>query len=218
MRNILTSARMTAMLAAVSVFGTASVFSATVDTVSSSLLALVGRNYGPDVPLSAGFTQTIYWSVREKEERKKGKIWLAPGDRFRVEAGGEVFVSDGETFRHFSPQTGQLVVRRLSDVDRSSLPSQIFERYIASLPFRRVGGKRGVAAFEWKGGPAETPYREIRVEVREKDRRITRCVLTDRNGNTFTYGFSATVSGKRIADERFKLDAPENARIVDMRE
>ena len=234
-----------------------SVFSDTAAS-SSPLLSLLRSNYSPGTALSTKFTLTIYWNVREKEEKKKGRIWLAPGDRFRVEIDNETFVCDGGTFRHFSagtnqlagtnPEsvdrayhrvvsgaiagrvrlskgmaavsagTNQLVVRRLADVDRSTLPSQIFAKYVASFPFSEVERKKGTAVFAWRCDSGETRYREIRITADEKGRRITRCVCTDHNGNTFTYDFKATVFGGKQPKERFEFDAPEDARVVDMRQ
>jgi outer membrane lipoprotein-sorting protein len=185
---------------------------------SSPLLSLLRKNYSPEMSLSTKFTLTIYWNVREKKEIKKGRIILAPGDRFRITVDKETFVSDGETFRQYSAGTNQLVVKRLAEVDRSTLPSQIFIRYLAAYPFREVERKKGCAGFSWTSDSAGTTYKEIQVAVQEKTRRITRCVLTDHNGNTFTYDFAATVFGEKYSKGRFAFDVPKNARIVDLRQ
>jgi outer membrane lipoprotein-sorting protein len=195
-----------------------SVYADTSTVSPSALLSLLRKNYGPESSLSTKFTLTIYWNVREKEEKSKGRIVLAPGDRFRITLDKEVFVSDGETFRHYTAGANQVIVKNLADVDRSGLPSQIFARYIAAYPFREVGRKKGLARFVWKRDSGETRYREIGVDVQAKDGRITRCVLTDNNSNVFTYTFSSTVFGEKFAKERFAFNAPKSARIVDMRQ
>lgn len=191
-------------------------FADSTDSISP-LLSILRKNYSPETPLSAKFSQTIYWSVREKEEKRKGRIILAPGDRFRVTLDKETFVSNGETFWQYSAGTNQVVVKRLADVDRSTLPSQIFTRYIAAYPFREQGRKKGVAQIAWKSDSVDAPYTTIQLWVREVDGRITRCVLIDRNDNTFTYAFTAMVFGKNLPKEMFEFDVPKNVRIVDMR-
>src|SRR5271157_1635664 len=124
------------LLAVVIVIGTISTgFSAGTDSLSP-LLSLLRKNYNPETPLATKFSLTIYWSVREKEEKKKGTIELAPGDRFRITVGSETFVSNGETFWQYSPKTNQVVVKKLADVDRAALPSRILDRSIAAYPFR----------------------------------------------------------------------------------
>lgn len=194
-----------------------SVHSDTTATTVSPLLSLLRKNYNPETPLSAKFSLTIYWSVREKEEKKKGTIILAPGDRFRITLGSETFVSNGETFWQYSPTTNQVVVKRLADVDRTALPSRILDRSIAGYPFREVERKKDLVRLAWKSDSAGAPYSHIVVWVQETDGTISRCVMTDRNENTFTYVFSATTFGKNISKERFEFELPKNARIIDMR-
>lgn len=206
------------MLLSIVMAAAASASAGATDAAGSPLFSLLRKNYSPDVPLSTKFTLTIYWSVREKAEKKKGRIWLAPGDRFRVTFDRETLASDGETFRQYSAGTNQFVVRRLADVDRDALPSQLFARYLAAYPFRETGRENGIVTFSWNSDSAEAQYREIRMTVHEKSRRITGCVMTDRNGNTFTYTFSATVFGEKSPKGRFTLDVPKNARVVDMRQ
>jgi outer membrane lipoprotein-sorting protein len=190
----------------------------TTANAGSPLLSLLRKNYSAETTLSTKFTLTVYWNVREKEEKKKGRICLAPGDRFRVTIGDETFVSSGETFWQHSAGTNQVIIKKLADVDRSALPSQIFGTYLSAYPFREVGRKKDVVVFAWKSDSRETHYREIQVAVKEKAGRITRCVLTDHNGNTYTYAFSATVFGEKIPKERFEFNVPKDARIVDVRQ
>ena len=197
-------------------FIVSSIFAATPDSLSP-LLSLVRKNYSPETSLSAKFSQTIYWNVREKEEKRKGRICLAPGDKFRVTIDKETIVSNGETFWQYSAGANQVVMKKIADVDRSALPSQIFARYLLAYPFREVERKKNIVQFSGKSDSAGAPYKEIRLWVRETGGQLTRCVLIDRNDNTFTYAFTAMVFGKNLPRETFEFDVPKNARIVDMR-
>jgi outer membrane lipoprotein-sorting protein len=102
-------------------------------------------------------------------------------------------------------------------VDVSLLPSQLFARFIVSCPFKQVRSERGVAELEWTSDSTGAPYRSIVVKVKEKDGRIAACVLIDRNGNSFTYTFTATTLGKKIPGRTFEFAIPKSARIVDLR-
>ena len=188
------------------------------DTSSSPLLSLIRKNYNPQTPLSTKFTLTLYWSVREKEEKKQGSILLAPGDRFKVKAGEETFVSNGTAFWQYNDKANQVVVKPLAEVDRSTLPSQLFAGYIGACSFREVERKGGTALLSWKDDSAHSAYyTAIKVWVSIKNGCITKCALTDRNGNVFTYTFAATTFGKKFKNEEFEFAIPKNARIIDMR-
>jgi len=197
-------------------FIVSSIVAATPDSLSP-LLSLVRKNYNPETSLSTKFSLTIYWSVREKEEQKQGRIILAPGDRFRVTVSGETFVSNGETFWHCSAGANQVTIKQLATVDRAMLPSQIFARYIAAYSFRELERKKGMVLLAWKCDSGSTPYSAIRMEAKATSGRISRCVMTDRNNNTFTYVFTGTTFGKKYARETFDFTIPKDTRIVDLR-
>jgi outer membrane lipoprotein-sorting protein len=184
----------------------------------SALMTLVRNNYNPLQSISMKYTLSIFWSVREKEEKRQGSIALASGDRFRITSGDESFVSDGSTYWHYNAQARQATIKRLNEVDVSMLPSQLFARFIVSCPFTKVRSEKNVAELVWTSDSGSAPYRSIRVWVREKEGRIEKCVMTDSNGNTFTYTFFTTRLGASIPKETFEFTIPKNARVVDLRQ
>jgi outer membrane lipoprotein-sorting protein len=182
-----------------------------------SVLALIRKNYSPENSLSTQFSLTIFWSVRENQEKKKGSIVLAAGNRFRVEADRETWVSDGTTFWDYTPASQQVVIRRLADVGPSSYPSQIFTRYLTAFHFQEQDRRNGVVRLSGKNDSADAAYASIQLWAQEQSGRIDRCVLTDQSGNTFTYVFSDTRFGRNFSRETFEFAIPKSARIVDMR-
>jgi outer membrane lipoprotein-sorting protein len=183
-----------------------------------SVLSLIRKNYNSESSLSTQFALTIFWNVREKQEKKKGSICLAAGNRFRVQAKGESWVSNGQTFWNYSPSSQQVVIKRLTDVDQSSLPSQIFSRYLTVFHFREKEDRDGTAELSWNNDTASGPYTSILLWTHGQTGRIDRCVMTDHNGNTFSYVFSGTVFDRNFSKETFEFAIPKSARIVDMRD
>lgn len=181
------------------------------------LLGQLKNNYDPAHSVSAQYELTIYWSVREKEERRQGSIVLANQDRFRITAGDETFVSDGETYWHHSSKAKQVVIKNLADVDRSLLPSRVFTRFVVSCPFTLKERLGGIAELFWTADSADAPYRSVHVRAREKDGVIVQCILTDRQDNRFTYSFSGTTIGKKFPGSTFEFSIPKNAHVVDTR-
>ena len=186
--------------------------------VSSPLLALMRKKYDPAQSISTDYSLSIFWSVREKEEKRQGSIKLDSGDRFYITTGDESFVSNGTTYWHHVARARQVVIKNLADVDLSMLPSQLFARFIVSCPFKQQGSGKGLAELVYESDSTGVPYRSIRVWVGEKDGVIAKCMMTDRNGNTFTYTFSATRLGRKMSGRTFEFAIPKNAQIVDLRE
>ena len=182
-----------------------------------SVLSLIRKNYSPESSLSTQFALTIFWNVRERQEKTKGNICLATGNRFRVQADGESWVSNGQTFWNYSPGSQQVVIKRLADVDQSSLPSQIFNRYLIEFHFRAKEDRDGIVELSWNNDTASGPYTSILLRTHGQTGLIDRCVMTDHNGNTFTYVFSGTQFGRNFSKETFEFAIPKSAHIVDMR-
>ena len=182
------------------------------------VLTLIRKNYCPATALETRLSQTIYWSVREKEEKNSGSVVLAPDDCFRVMVGNETWVSNGITLWTFNSKANQVVVRKLADVDPALLPTHLFAAYFATLPFReQKRAEGGTTELLWKSDSvAKTgpPYTSIRIWATANGC-ITKCVLTDRSDNLFTYSFTGTVFGKKAPKETFDFVIPKSARVVD---
>ena len=184
----------------------------------SPLLSLVRKNYNPQTPFETKLNLTIYWSVREKEEKKQGSILLAPGDRFRVTVGNDTYVSDGTTLWTYNSRANQVVIKPLADVDLSIHPSRLFVTYIGRCLFREQELNDGVAKLSWKSDSSSAAYTSMVVWVQVKTGSITKCIMTDRNKNLFTYIFTGTVFGKKAPKGAFDFVIPNNAQVVDTRE
>jgi outer membrane lipoprotein-sorting protein len=183
----------------------------------ASLLTLVRQNYNGEAPLETKLNLTIYWSVREKEEKKQGSLLLAPGDCFRVTVGSETYVSNGKTLWTYNSRANQVVVKPLADVDLSLHPSRLFETWLATCPFREKVREKGTALLVWKSDSASVPYTSVQAWVQIKTGTVTKCQMTDRNKNLFTYTFSGTVFGKKVPREAFDFVVPKDARVIDSR-
>lgn len=181
------------------------------------LIELIRRQYNPGTPLETNFSLSIYWSVREKEEKKQGAFILAPGDRFRVTLGNETFVSNGTTLWSHNGKANQVVVKALADVDLALHPSRLFTTTIGSYPFRESRRKGGITVLLWDRDSSTAAWTSIRLWVQTATGTIFKCVLTDRNNNIFTYSFSGTVFGKKTSPGAFEFVIPKNARVVDSR-
>jgi outer membrane lipoprotein-sorting protein len=187
---------------------------------SESILSLVHRNYGPDASFSTDFTLKIWWQVREKEETKKGSIAMAPGEKFRVVVGNETYVSDGTTCWNHNLKANQVVIRDRAETDLSMLPSRIFAGSLDSsaLRVRKQSGQEALLSWTLDtGSSAGRAYSSIGILAERASGRITKCTMTDKNGNTFTYVFTKTIFNKKFSGGAFAFAIPKKARIVDMR-
>lgn len=183
---------------------------------ASNIMTLLQRNYGGERPVTAAFTLSIYWDVRERTENRNGELQIATGNRFRVTLGGDVFVSDGRTFWQYSERNSQVVIRRFTDIDPATLPTGMLATFLAGRTFAESRGDGGAITLTWNGDDGE--YREIIVTVNARDGVINTLRMTDVHNNIHTYTFANTTFDRAPRGSVFQFNAPRGTSVVDMRE
>jgi outer membrane lipoprotein-sorting protein len=190
-----------------------------------AVMASLRKNYGGTGAVTAAFDLSIYWNIREKEDKKSGELLIAPGNRFRVTLGKEVFVSDGKTFWQYSEKNAQVLVRGFSDIDPSTVPSKFLLTFLSNRAFteRQRNGSTVELFWEGKGtaagsGGTAGDYTAITAVVEEKTGIIKTLKLTDNNENIHTYTFKKTAFDKPPNDDAFRFKVPKGTETLDMRE
>jgi len=186
-----------------------------------AVMAILRKNYSGAGAVTAAFDLSIYWSVREREEKKSGELLIAPGDKFRVALGKEVFVCDGKTYWQYSEKNAQVVVNNFSDIDASTLPSKLLSAFLSTRRFEEKARSGGTVELAWKGGAGaanDDGYMAITAVVEEKTGVIKVLKLTDANENVHTYTFKKTAFDRPPKNDVFRFSAPKGVEVVDMRE
>jgi outer membrane lipoprotein-sorting protein len=178
----------------------------------------IREHYRPDASIQADFDLSIYWSVREKTSKNHGSIICAPGNRFRVVIGNDVYVSDGTTCRQFSSANNQLVIRSIAQFDPSTLPSRLLATALSDYRFNETGRGGGIVTLSSRpDSSVSAAYRNVKIDVKEADGTIAVLETVDRNDNIQTYRFKKTVFGKPADAATFTFEAPTNANVIDYR-
>jgi outer membrane lipoprotein-sorting protein len=179
------------------------------------------KNYGGNNAVTATFDLSIYWNVREKEEKKSGELLIAPGNKFKVTLGKEAFVSDGKTFWQYSEKNSQVVIRNFSDIDESTVPSKFLLSFLSNRVFAEKQRNGSTLELFWDGkgksAGIDGDYTSITAVVDEKNGSIKTLKLTDKNENIHTYTFKKTVFDKPPKDDVFRFKPPKGVEALDMR-
>jgi outer membrane lipoprotein-sorting protein len=187
----------------------------------NTLLDRIKAKYGVGTSLSASFDVRILWKVREKEDTKQGTLVVAPGDKFRVELGGSVWVSDGATLWQYDRATSQVVIKQLASVDNGMLPSHALMAYCSKYPLSPVKSTGADAVLEWKADTGATAKQTevslVRITASDATAEVKKLFIVDRTGNETTYSFRGTVVGKTAPQKTFTFVVPKGARVLDQR-
>jgi outer membrane lipoprotein-sorting protein len=186
-----------------------------------TIMKKVREMYNAKTSLETKFDLRIFWKVREKEEAKSGKIVLAPGDKFKVELGPALWVSNGETYWESEKDDHgtQVVIKRLADVNIAMHPSHVLSRYVGDYSYRLKEEKDGIAVVEWMADSLsnQSEAKVIRLSIDKKSGKITTLFVIDKSGNESTYAFKKTKFTAHAPEKMFDFAPPQGASIIDMR-
>ena len=180
----------------------------------SAVMSQIRQKYNKNSTIRSQFDLDIFWSVREKKEHKTGSLIIAPQNRFKVELNGEVFVSNGDRFWHYSKSISQVTIDNVARIDLSSLPSNLLQKFLFQYKYVEIEKNGSETVLEWKKDIAENSvYTSMKVWASNSGE-VTKLQMTDRNGNVNTYSFHKTIFGGKVPAGTFDFQVPKNAQVL----
>lgn len=184
-----------------------------------ALLQRLQTRYRSLSGLRAQFTQTMQ-AQGAPAQTFTGTL-TAQGNRYRVEAGPQVFVTDGRTTWTHNRTLNQVVVNRYIANQTAFSPTTFFTS--ASQRFRvtdvRTTGS-GVARMHTLtlAPRAQSElFSSVTLLMRDADNTVSRVEMRDANGTLIRYELRNLQLNPRIAASTFTFAAPRGAEVVDLR-
>jgi outer membrane lipoprotein-sorting protein len=183
-----------------------------------SILSHVQKRYAPGAYLKTDVEMKTWWSVREREDTKKGSLQVAPGEKFHVALGNDLFISNGKDFYHYNSASKQVQIKNLRDVDLSLHPSQVLTSFLTQYPLQETSRSDNQVILSWSSDSLpENSYKAVEATIDIDGSIIRQLKCTDRNNNILTYIFTKTEFGKKVPEKVFEFKTPTDARVVDER-
>ena len=165
-------------------------------------------------PVEMEFSLEIYWSVREKTEKKKGSLLLAGEENFDLTLEKSRWVSDGVTVWQYSEKNSQLVIRNFFDMDFSLHPSTMFERF-GSRKFKEIT-ENDNTILRWSSDE-DLEYRKIDVKLSDDNNRFESILFVDLEDNESRYIFKKMLFLDSVEESRFVFTTPKDVEVFDER-
>jgi outer membrane lipoprotein-sorting protein len=185
------------------------------------LIDRIKKNYDGTTTLSAVVDIRIVWKVREKTDNMHGSILLAPGDKFRVDLGTTLWVSDGATLWQYDKALSQVIITALSKAGSEMIPSRILADYCTKYPLTASKNKEGYDVLEWKADSASGPkpggVSYVRITAFGRRAVVRELFIIDSHGNETTYAFPKTNWNGNLPKDAFAFEVPKGARVIDKR-
>ncbi len=184
-----------------------------------AVMGMISKKYNAGSFIEAQFQQHTWWSVREKEETKNGRLFIAPQNKFRIELGNDVLASDGNTYWQYNKAANQVVIDNLCNLELSYHPSQLLSTFLTGYSYKEVEKSGNQTVLKWVADDSsKSQYKEIEIRVVTKSGEVQKLKMTDRNDNVQTYSFKKTVFGAKIPKEVFTFEVPDDVQVLDNRQ
>ncbi len=183
------------------------------------LLARLRSTYSRMTSLSASFTQTMT-SPYGGAESFSGTL-LSQGDRYRVDAGPQLFVTDGRTTWLHDRRANRVVVNRFVPNQTAFSPTTFLSTYSTRYRVTRVtpSGSGAAKTFTLTLAPKSRSemFDSVTLVMNDRASTVSRIEMRDVNGSTIRYDLRNVQANPRIPAGTFTFTAPRGAEVVDMR-
>ena len=164
------------------------------------------------------FTYSMDNAKQKIHDKFKGTL-LSKGDKYKLTAAGQDVISDGKTVWTYLKDTKEVQINNVGEDDDSFSPTKLLSGYSKDFKSKFIeekGNEQYIELYPLKKGKSFT---KVQLIIDKSKKQISRFVIYDRNGSTFTYLVDKFVTDQPIADNVFTFNKAEHpgVEINDMR-
>ncbi len=185
---------------------------------SEDVLAELQKRYDDLLDLEVSFEQQVYSGVFASTQKTSGKMYLAKGDKFRMQTEDQTIVSDGKLLWVYSKENEQVTIDRVSKTADLVRPSDYLftfrESYSATLLPDTVLGKIECRRVELVSDEKDEFIQRMTLFVGRKDLLTHRAEYIDINGNRVEIVFKDLKIDKGLKPETFNFKTPKGVEEI----
>ena len=158
-------------------------------------------------------------NVKEKIHDKFKGTLISKGDKYKLTAAGQDVISDGKTMWTYLKDTKEVQINNVGEDDDSFTPTKLLSGYgkdFKSKFIEEKGNDQIIELYPLKKGKTFT---KVQLTIDKTKKQISRFVIYDRSGSTFSYILDKFLTDQPIADNVFTFNKAEHpgVEINDMR-
>ena len=158
-------------------------------------------------------------NVKEKIHDKFKGTLISKGDKYKLTAAGQDVISDGKTVWTYLKDAKEVQINNVGEDDDSFTPTKLLSGYNKDFKSKFIeekGNDQIIELYPLKKGKTFT---KVQLTIDKTKKQISKFMIYDRSGSTFSYILDKFVTDQPIADTVFtfnKADHP-GVEINDMR-
>jgi outer membrane lipoprotein carrier protein len=164
------------------------------------------------------FTYAMDNAKEKIHDKFKGSL-LSKGDKYKLTAAGQDVISDGKTMWTYLKEANEVQINNAGEDDDSFTPTKLLSGYgkdYKSKFIEEKGNDQIIELYPLKKGKTFT---KVQLTIDKSKKQISKFVIYDRSGSTFSYIVDKFIADQPISDNVFTFNKAEHpgVDINDMR-
>jgi outer membrane lipoprotein-sorting protein len=155
------------------------------------------------------FTYAMDNAKEKIHDKFKGTL-LSKGDKYKLTAAGQDVISDGKTVWTYLKEAKEVQINNVGDDDDSFTPTKLLSGYNKDYKSKFIeekGNDQIIELYPLKKGKTFT---KVRLTIDKSKKQISKFIIYDRSGSTFSYIVDKFVADQAIADATFSFNKAEH--------
>ena len=155
------------------------------------------------------FTYAMDNSKEKIHDKFKGTL-VSKGDKYKLTAAGQDVISDGKTIWTYLKDANEVQINNVGEDEDSFTPTKMLSGYTKDFKSKFIeekGNNQVIELYPLKKGKTFT---KVRLTIDKAKKQISRFVIYDRSGSTFSYIIDKFVVDQPIADTVFTFNKAEH--------
>lgn len=185
---------------------------------AQEIIRKVQSKYGNISDAKASFTQTIK-SKGGKANSSSGILYIKKENKYRIESGGQVLVTDGQTSWAYSPKKKQVVIDNYKDDANSFSPNKFLFNYPENFYSDLMGDENvnGTDCYVIKLSPRSSGSVKSATIWIDKNEDFIRKINIVTSESTNTYSLKDISLDSGVNTSKFIFTPPDGVEIIDLR-
>jgi len=188
------------------------------DITAQEIIQNVQNVYRDMSDAKASFTQTIKHSGA-KAQTSSGTLYIKKENKYRIEAGGMIIVTDGTTSWSYNPKKKQVIIDNYKEDANTFSPNKYLFQYPENFYSDLEGNETigGVDTYVLKLRPRESGYVKSAKLWVEKSSWLIKKISVTTDESTSTYTVKNVQLNIGLGNSKFTFLPPEGVEVIDMR-
>ena len=182
----------------------------------------VQDNYNRIEDATIKFTQTVVFPLSKVSRTTSGTLYIKKGNKYRIDTGDKVIVTDGKTSWVYLPQSQQVLIDNFRNDKNTITPEKFLldvpEDYFAVILSTNKTTTGNVYVLRLTPKSDNSFIRAITIEIQDSSWTIKNAVISDMNDTRYTYKVESLKTNTGLPNSEFEFVPPKGAQVVDLRQ